>query len=338
MYVFRGVTIGIAMAGVILASTPEKRTTMTTTANAAGQTGSPFRLRPLAIANPKKVDGLRIVERRGAPTLLFSTQASNDGQYQLVIHAAPIASIAEVTEVARVDRLLPVPPQWDARPVGNSFELLYEVAGGAVNAIAYQDSHGEIRRVSTEHPFETFGRPHFVGDRLTGEAPDVATIAQLQKLVVFLRGTTQQEKYRALADGEDGVVVDLRHNLYVTKSEMSGPAMFDVLPGRLTIHVGESEDRRSTVVPDVLAYELDADALGSDLVVFATSKPAFVVVGRRPQRTYRLEADDAAWVLQLSRPAVLVSPDVVHVAAIANPGSDQAVILYGAIPTSALAR
>jgi hypothetical protein len=333
MSVIRSAGIATMMAAAFCAGTPRGPVAMSSTAvQDAGQT---FTMRRLAIPDPKTVDGLRLVERGSELTLLYSTQAASGREHELVIHAAPVAEITRATEVARVGRLLPPPPQWDARPAGGGYELLYEVAGGAVDAIVFQDAQGNTRSVSAEHPFETFSRPRFI-EPIAGGASDVSAIAGFKKVVVFHAGTAKQVKYETLADGSDGVVVATPDRSVVVKTTLSGPALFDVLPGRLSLSRSGGRTPAAVTVPDLLAYEFDAAAVGNDIVLVATSMPAVVVSSRRPERAYRLNAENKSWLLQLSRPTVLVTPQSLHLAAIASPGSDQATILYGTVPVAAL--
>jgi hypothetical protein len=299
--------------------------------------GQPFMLRPLPIADPPAIDAIKLVERQGQITLLYSTQdRSRPYQYQLVIHAAPVADITRTSEVARIARMLPVTPRWDAQPAGNGYEIVYEVAGGAINDIDLQDAQGNSTTVSTEHSHESFTRPHFV--RRGGDAgtSDVGAVADRKRVVVFPGGTKAAVKYTALADGDDGIVGGAQDRWVAAKNIMSGATLFNAPPGRLTLSLSGAVGTGSRVVPDLLVYEFDADAVANDIVVFATSKPALLILGRRPERPFRLAADNRNSLSQLSRPTVLVTSQFVHLAAVVSPRTDQAAILYGAVPVGAL--
>lgn len=296
--------------------------------------GQPFMLRPLPIADAPAIDAIKLVERQGQITLLYSTQdRSRPYQYQLVIHAAPVADITRTSEVARIARMLPVTPRWDAQPAGDGYEIVYEVAGGAINDIDVQDAQGNSTTVSTEHSHESFTRPHFVRQGGDGGTSDVGAVADRKRVVVFPGGTKAAVKYTSLADGDDGIVGGTLDRWVAAKNIMSGATLFNAPPGRLTLSLSGSV---AAVVPDLLVYEFDAAALANDVVVFATSKPALLILGRRPERPLRLAAEDRASLSQLSRPTVLVASQRVHLAAIVRPRSDQAVILYGAVPVGAL--
>lgn len=335
------VAMGFLMAAASCADTLKEAGIMTSTAGTTGMQGDglAFALRPLHIADAPAIDGLKLVEKGGQAVLLYSTQVQTQPfLYELVVHAAPVADVARASEIARIARMLPVAPRWDARPAGDGYEILYELAGGAVNAILLQNAAGVSSRVSEEHPFESFSRPHFVRAGTSVEVTDVAAVADLKTLVVFPGGTKRPVKYAALAAGADGVVGGTARHWTVAKSVMSGESLFDILPGRLTLSRIDGSEVRSVTVPDFLAYELDAAVLLHDVVTFATSRPALVFLGQRPERPYRLTADNRNWLLQLSRPTILVTSQFVHLAAIVSPGSDHAAILYGAVPIGEFGR
>lgn len=295
-------------------------------------------LERLAVDEARIVDRVQLVDGPGGPTLLYSTQREvDDASPALVIKAAPLADASRAREIARIARLLPAPADWDARPVGDRYEILYEQAGGAVSAIFVHDADGKATRVSVEHPFESFTRPHFVRAAVDGRA-DVAAVADLKKIVVFPGGLAQPVKYVALADGADGVAGQATDRWVAAKTTLSGAQLFGTLPGRLTLfHIGSGDTRR-TAVPDLLAYELDAATLGDDILVFATGRPAVLLLGQRAHRPLRLAAEPRQWLSQLSRPALLVTSQAVHAAAIANAGTEQAAIVYGSLPLAAVAR
>jgi hypothetical protein len=331
--------VGLVVAALSCASTPNGAIIMSNhgEAGTAQDDNQPFMMRPLRIAAAPAIDALKLVEKAGQPTLLYSTRTAPDGgPYELVIHAAPVADATRTSEVARISEMLP-PPSWDARPVGDRYELLWESAGGAIGAIVFQDTQGDTKQVSVAHPFESFSRPHFVRGWTNAGTPDVGAVSNLQKVVVFPGGTTQPVKYVALAEGVDGVVGGTTERWVAAKSDMSGDPLFGRLPGRLTLSRVGGAGTRSATVPDFLAYELDAAPLGSDVVVFATSKPALLIVSRRPERPYRLGAEDRSWLLRLSGPTILVTAQAVHIAALVSRGSDQAFVLYGTVPIGALA-
>jgi hypothetical protein len=335
------VLLTIAVTSVALTSKGALIMTSSVGSGAAQGDTQGVALRPLPIDGAEAIDGLQLVETAGKLTLLYSTQTeAPSGEYELVINAAPIANPAARIEVARIGRLLPPTPQWDARPVGDRYEIVYDEAGGAVNEIHHRDVEGNVTRLSTQHPYESFSRPHFVRSPAGTGTEDVGAVVDLKKVVVFPGGTTTPVKYVVLADGTDGIVGTLQNRWVAAKNSMSGLTLFDTLPGRLTLtRVGDTDgDTRSSIVPDLLVYELDAAALGSDVVVFATGKPAVLVLGARPHRPYRLGAENRSWLSQLSEPTMLITPQALHLAAIANPGSDRAIILYGSVPISALAQ
>ena len=294
-------------------------------------------LRELPVAEASAIDGLKLVEKAGQITLLYSTQEQSEPYpYALVIHAAPLSDTARASEVARIPRRLGVAPLWDARPAGDRYEILYEVAGGAINDIGLQDAEGNVRHLAAKHALESFTRPHFVRQDGGAATSDVGAVADRTKVVVFPGGTKEDVNYVVLADGDDSIVGGTTERWVAAKNFMSGESLFNTLPGRLTLSFVLPAGTRSTTVPDVLVYEFDAAPLASDVVVFATSKPALLILGSRPHRPFRLTAENRQSLSQVSRPSILVNSQFVHLAAIANARSDRAAILYGAVPIAAL--
>jgi hypothetical protein len=329
--------MGLLVAAVSCAATPNGAGMTSTTAGASAQDDNQtLTLRPLPI-EASAIDGLQLVDTPDGPMLLYSTQSEQDGRsYALVIRALTIGDAPRSVEVARIPRLLPVPPQWDARPAGAGWEVVYEVAGGAVNWIERRDAQGNVTNVSAEYPIESFTRPHFV--KTGGASPDIGAVVDLQRVVVFPGGARQAVKYVVLAEGADGLVGGATERWVVSKNMMSGIALFDAPAGRLTISRGAGGAAgRSLMVPDLIVHEIAADDLGGDVLVFATGRPAVLIAGRRPDRPYAVAAENRSWLLQLSRPTLLVTADRVHVAAVANPLTGQAQVVYGSVPLRALA-
>jgi len=65
----------------------------------------------------------------------------------------------------------------------------------------------------------------------------------------------------------------------------------------------------------------------------ATVTPALLFVDRDP---FRIDAEDRAWLQHLTRPAILVTLPVRPPRRDRPPHSDQAAIVYGAMPIEAL--
>lgn len=304
-----------------------------------GEPGLP--LKPLDLRDADRIDGLKLIETGGAPTLLYSTEErSPAGGHELVIRAVSLGSLAEVTEVARIPRLLPPPPRWDARAVGpGQYEIVFEEAGGALYTVRIRNARGDTHPVSSAHPFESFFRPHFVRG-VTGPVPsEIGAVAENKTVVVFPAGATGREKYTALVPGGDGVVGTGPggERWVVAKTLGSGPAAFDVLPGQLALsRFSAVGGPRQVPFPDLIVFELDAERLGADVLVFATAKPAVLLSSARPARPFHLVADDRAWLLRLTWPTISVGRRQVRLAALCKPGDGRTMVLYGELPLTSV--
>ena len=313
--------------------------------------GAPIALSELAVPGAAKIDGLKLLETgHPTPTLLFSTQVCRAPRVgiddcRMEIHSVAIGDPARVAAVASIPRPLPPPPRWDARArEGGGFEILLEEAGGALYRLLLDDPSGTPSSPSAAHPFQSLGRPRFV--RATGGAAARAATATVggTALVVFADVHAKPPaKFVPLADAPDGVAgVSAAGAWVVSRSREGGAAMFNELPGRLAFTRMSRLDAAAAsppvAFPGFLAYELDAAALGSDVIVFATGQPAMLLRASRPARAIALSAPERPWLSRLSRPTISVGGGRVRIAALANPGTDAARVLYGDIPASALDR
>jgi hypothetical protein len=314
----------------------------TDAARGSGEASERLSLRPLALPDASRIDGLKLLETGDGPVLLFSTQERTAlGGYEMLIRAAPVNDPARVTRVAAVERLLPVPPLWDARLRANGeIELVFELAGGAINALMLQDAAGARRSVSAAHPFESFHRPHFVRVAPGSRSADVGAVADHKAVVVFPDAlVSNAPSYVALASGAEGLVGGMVDRWVVLKILVGGPALFDVMPGQLALARTapvRGQQTGAMPFPGTLAYEFDATGLGHEVAVFATGTPAVLLLSARPAEPRLFDAPNLQWLSLLSRPAMAVGATHLHLAALVEPGTPGAVVLYGAIPLSAL--
>ncbi len=289
-------------------------------------------LRTLHIADAARIDGLKLVEIAGWPTLVYSVQEQGpEGQPQLVIYAVAIADLSRVQEIARVDRLLPPPPRWDAQATDDGYDLVYEAAAGATDSIVWRNAQGETRLVSMAHPFESFHRPHFVRTASGEPTTDIGATADKKAVVVFSSGAESPAKHVGLAPGDEGLVGGAGGHWVAAKIATSGPTMFEVLPGRLVVTTSGANVAQSIRIPDLIMFEFDAAALGDDVLIFATGNPAVLVRASRPAQLLPITAQAREELPQLSRPTLFVGARAIHIAALANPGSERAVVVYATL-------
>jgi hypothetical protein len=127
----------------------------------------------------------------------------------------------------------------------------------------------------------------------------------------------------------------------VTKAKIGGVAAYNEMPGRLALSRRSGLDaaapNSTTSFPGTIAFEFDAVAIAEEIVIFATGKPAVLLLASRPARPVMLAAKNRQWLSHLSRPTASSSGGRLHIAAIANPRSDDAQVLYGDFAVDALA-
>jgi hypothetical protein len=308
----------------------------------SGEPSERLPLKPLALPDASRIDGLKLLDTRDGPVLLFSTQERTaQGGYELLIRAAPVNAPARVTKVAAVEKLLPARALWDARLNANEkIELVFELAGGAINALMLQDAAGARRSVSAAHPFESFHRPHFVRVALGALSEDVGAVADHKSVVVFPDAlVSKPPAYVALASSAEGLVGEGVSGWAVLKALVGGPALFDVMPGQLVLAWTSTVKGPQTgplPFPSTLVYEFDAARLGNEVAVFATGTPAALLLSSRPARQRLFDAPDLQWLSRLSQPTMAVGATHLHLAALVEPGTPGARVLYGAIPLATL--
>jgi len=245
-------------------------------------------------------------------------------------------------EVASLPRPLPPPPRWDARATeGGGYEILFEETGGALYRLRLRAPSGALSSPSAAEPLRSFSAPRFVrSSQGDGSAPAVTASLDGKTLAVFAGARGAPSACIALADAPEGVAGHAAGLWVVTRTTVSGEPAFDALPGRLAFlrltRLDAAAVTSTTAFPDLLAYELDAAPLDGDVVVLATGKPAVVVLASRPARAIALAAREPGRASRLSRPTISTGGGRVRVAAIANPGTNDARIMYGDFPAAAL--
>ncbi len=295
-----------------------------------------IRLRSLPVQGASQIDGLRLVETQAGPVLLYSTQVCRTprrGLYDCEMRISAVAADQpeRVTPVATLPRLLPSPPSWDARAVQGGYEVLFEEAGGAIYSLQLRDASSQITSPSSARFLQSFTRPRFVRGMAAAQSRATIAIVDDQKLAVLPEVGAQPI---VLVDAAEGVVGRAQHDFWaVTKTFVGGPAMYDESPGRLAVSRWAGFDAAagasSTAFPGFLGFEFDAAWLGNDVIVFATGKPAALLRSSQPARAIALVAEDRQWLSRLSRPTISVANGRVHVAAIVDPATEGARIVYG---------
>ena len=306
--------------------------------------GGALKLEVLPIVDVAQVDGLKLLQTAEGTQLLYSKQVCRSpalGLYDcaMEIRAVAVSDPSHAVLVASLPRLLPPRPGWDARvSAAGAYEFLYEEAGGAVNRLLHRDPAGRVTSPSAAHPFGSFTGPRFVrgGPAAAGE---MSAVLNSRTMVLFPASKGgPPSKSVALGSAVDGVVGGGYWT--VLKTRLAGETSFDVTPGRLSWLRFNTPAAAAAASPQpfpgFLAFELDALDVGGEVVVFATGKPAALLTGSAPARPIHLAAEDRSWLSALSRPTLSLAANRIQLAAIANPGTPEARVLYGDFPVAAL--
>jgi hypothetical protein len=259
------------------------------------------------------------------------------------IRAVALNDLTRVSHIASLPRPLPPPPRWDVRASdGGGYQVLFDEAGGALSRILLSDTAVRPVPPGAETAFQSFACPRFVRTMSAAHAKAFSATLDGKALVVFADfGAPPPMKWLQLADTPDGVVGEAMGLWWVTKAKFGGVAAYNEMPGRLALSRRSGLDAAAadstTNFPGTIAFEFDAVAIDEEIVIFATGKPAVLLLASRPARPITLVAEEWPWLSHLSRPSVSGSAGRVHVAAIANPHGDDARILYGDFAVNALA-
>jgi hypothetical protein len=271
---------------------------------------------PDAAVDAAAVRSLRLVAGPDGPRLAYSVTRPS-GQPVLrhvttvMLRATPGRAEAPLVEVPQ---LLPPPPAWDlAHLPSGGYELVYEVAGGALNALVLRSTlpSGDEQRVSGQHPLESFAQPRFVR-----EAPPPAPVLAEHDddLVVFTRPAAGQPfpKYRRITAGSGAVALTTAGGyLLFYKVLVPGPERGeDLSPGVLHV-LPLSADFAPLGEParpfgERVVYELDAATGDGRACVLATTQAGAALLCGAP------DGRELALLREISRDRPLSSPALVR--------------------------
>lgn len=301
-------------------------------------------LKKIDLKETSTIDRVKLVGTRDKVVLLYSIRGAELNGSTVTIHATTLAEPEKSASVMKIRTLLPARIAWDAQSKdGDSYEFVYELAGGALNSLAFASTTGKALDITTHYPFESFFHPHFIRSSSQKGAPAIAATVDKKKIVLFKQaGTAQEPTYHELAGGDDGLVGGENEPWVVIKHGQSGQTLFDVLPGRLGLVPSRSSKSgaaaQEIVFPDRVVYEFDAAPLADDVLVFATGKPSVLLLGSRRAHPIQLSAKERSWLGRLSSPSLYVDGMSVHIAGLLNPGAATAAVVYGSCPVADLVK
>jgi len=281
-------------------------------------------LLPITVDDADEVESIRLLVLAGAPHLVTSATAAMGGT-STRFASTPLHGGGTTSELAVTRQLLRVPPQWDVRSdEGGGPVLLYEIAGGATNALylARISSGGPSARLTGHHRTASFGRPRFVrGARAVGDLPFTA-VADSARVVSF--SGTPGAAYAARVAAEDGVLVHWdRGHVLIYKETRWGPVRGESAFRGVLRCVRLRDDLQPAgpaLAPfgDATVFELDADVRDGALVVLATTLAGLSLAWLRDEGgALEVAATlDAPQKVELIRPSILAVGAELHVAAL----------------------
>jgi hypothetical protein len=271
---------------------------------------------PGATVDVAGVSSLRLVAEPEGPRLAYSITrgSSNPVLRSVTVVMSRAAGSRTDTPLVEFLQLLPPPPAWDvARLPSGGYELVHELAGGALTALTLRRTppDGDEQAVSGHHPMESFARPRFVRDV---EPPAPVLAENNGDIIVFMRPDFGQSfsAYHRIVAGERPVGLHTAGGyLLFYKSRVPGPVRgVDIDPGVLQL-VALSKDFVPNGEPvrplgDRTIYELDAATGGGRVLVVVTTPSGAALLGGAS------DGREMTVLREFSRDGPLSSPAIVR--------------------------
>jgi hypothetical protein len=221
--------------------------------------------------------------------------------------ALPAKEGGDWRSIASVRQIVPAHPAWDAAAdSGNRWQIVYEEAGGAVNALVIRALSGETRGLTGAYPMQSFSLPRFAK---TFRELSLWVTAVLDNRICVALPLAQAGPYTELGECAEGLLVkDGLGFVFLSKMRTPGKVRGNsIAPGKLQARrfganlqpVGEpTEALRGTI------FQFDAVVAEGKLVIVATTSDGIVVastsVGSLQFKTQEYRAPSA-----LSYPTLL---------------------------------
>jgi hypothetical protein len=212
--------------------------------------------------------------------------------------------------LASVHQIVPAQPAWDTGAgSGGQVQIVYEKAGGAINALALRAPSGETRVLTGEYPMRSFSLPHFA--KYAGGLPLWVTAIVDNRICVALP-VTQTGSYSELGECTEGLLVKGGSGfVFLAKKAVPGTVRGNsISPGRLQATPLGADLRqrgRPVEVAGGTIYQFDADMVGDKLVIAATI-PRGIVVASTRMMDLRFKSQEYAAPETLSYPAMVPAP------------------------------
>lgn len=292
---------------------------------------------PLSVEVASAITRVQLLARPQGIELLYSvTQplpGSNRG-YETSISSTRLGTGAHPpARVFLIPQLLPPPPSWDVAlsPQG-LYSVVYERALGATYAVNLRDREQAEQEITSDYPFESFTRPHFVKGA-QGPVQAITAISDEKSGVLFARGRGGREK---LCDCDQAMVVKyLNDFLLFYKVIIPGRVRGNsIQPGKLRyVRLGSGLaplGMPMEPLPGRVVFEFDVASHDGNLAVLATTEAGTILAQgslKEPLRPAELEESKKGQLA--TSPTVLVTDSHVYVGILEGAQTRQARVLTG---------
>lgn len=303
-------------------------------------------LSPFEIENVSSIISVKLIETNEGSQLCWSTAPSGKDALE---HITTISSIsvpdkgASISQLFAISQLLPPPPAWGiAWNSKDSYSVVFENAGGAINSLSMKNTNLPDVPVTTKYPFETFSKPRFVKRYRDAKGYlSISAISDNKHLVGFWATPKgNYETYMTMCDCEDGIIIKYQEGFVVLyKSYLPGPVRGGSIPRGVLHYIIMGMDFKqigSAIQPlgDTTIFEFDVDVVADNIAVFATTENGIALaIGKASADAFetvsRVEDHSS---LMLTSPSILSTKSHLHIVALDSAQTDKAKILIGGLP------
>jgi len=301
---------------------------------------------PFEIENASSIILVKLIETNEGPQLCWSTTPLRKGAsgYRTTVSSTAIAETSRTTsQLFVIPQLLPPPPDWDITwNSKDSYSVVFESAGGAVNSLSIKNTNLPDVPVTTKYPFETFSKPRFVKRYRDAQGRlSISAVSDNKHLVAFWATPEgNYESYMTMCDYENGIMIKYKQGFVVIyKSYIPGPVRGNSIPRGVLHYIMMGMDFKqigSAIQPlgNTTIFEFDVDVVADNIAVFATTENGIALaIGKASANAFetvsRIEEHGS---LMLTSPSILATKSLLNVAVLDSAKTDKAKILIGGLP------
>ena len=258
------------------------------------------------VGGPVREPGmLRLMHGPKGPVALVSQTVTVALGAETDFRALELSHGGDWRSLTKIQALVPAMPAWDAAPQNGHVDIVYELAGGALNALILLAPPAAPVSITAAYPANNFAKPRFA--KMHAGSPRWVTAILESKTCVALP-VPRSGKYHVLADCADGLLLaDGPGYTFLYKVDLPGAARgIATLPGSLHLQSLDAQLQPVGKPVDVSKekiFEFDAEIRDHTLILLATtSTGCFVAVRNNGSAGVTFRVNDYA------APPTLVSP------------------------------